>query len=67
MLPRTNMLRETQKSGLLAVQFCRDNVILKVPEAVSKIDANLLLKVAQRNHRLYDCDTQGLNEAWPFK
>lgn len=63
MLPRTNVLRETLKSGLLAVQFCRDNVILKVPEADSKIDANLLLKVALRNHWLYDCNTQGLNEA----
>lgn len=63
MLPRTNVLRETLKSGLLAVQLCRDNVILKAPEADSKIDANLLLKVALRNHWLYDCNTQGLNEA----
>lgn len=62
MLPRTNVLRETLKSGLLAAQLCRDNVILKAPEADSKIDASLLLKVALRNHWLYDCDTQGLNE-----
>lgn len=66
-LPRTNVLRETLKPGLLAVQLCRDNVILKVPEADSKIDANLLLKVALRNHWQCDCNTQGLNEAWPFK
>lgn len=57
------MLGETLKSGLLAEQLCRDNVILKAPEADSKIDANLPLKVALRNHWLYDCNTQGLNEA----
>lgn len=67
MLPRTNVLRETLKSELLALQFCRDIVILKVPEADSKTDANLLLKVALRNHWLHDCDTQGLNEARPSK
>lgn len=45
---------------LLAVQFCRDNMLPQVSELDSKIDANLLLKLALRNHWMYDTRNLGI-------